>query len=527
VAAMRWTIGRKVAALSVTGLALALVVGGVSYSGVRRIQTLTDEREQLVAADSGLTRLDTKLSDLSTDEVRAILSFTPATNAQAKAAYAADQTDIASAWATIDATHLPADLTASLAAFKTSYQAYVDQTMAELPKLLALPPTAAAATAAADAERTRVAPVSSALDAGRQQLSQRSAQSKTALASQIGTVETTIVVALVIGMIGLALLGTWITRLITRPVGQMVTALRGLARRDLTVQVDVTGGDEIADMAVALNEAVGSVRHAVETLAHSSSTLTTASDQLGGVSIELGHSAQRTAEQTDSISASAQQVAGSAGSMSAATEQMTASIGEIANQATRASAVASEAVHTAQETSEAVRELDRASAEIDEIVKVITSIAEQTNLLALNATIEAARAGDAGKGFAVVATEVKELAQETARATDDITSKISAIQSTTTRATEAIARISQVIAQINENQTTIAAAVEEQTATTSEISRSVNEVSSGSTHIADTIGGIAESAASTSTGAAATQQSADDLATLARSVRDLVSQFTV
>jgi methyl-accepting chemotaxis protein len=188
--------------------------------------------------------------------------------------------------------------------------------------------------------------------------------------------------------------------------------------------------------------------------------------------------------------------------------------------------VAAEAVSTAQETSDAVNDLDRASREIGEIVKVITSIAEQTNLLALNATIEAARAGDAGKGFAVVASEVKELAQETSRATDDITAKISSIQGTTVRATTAIAQITRVIAQINENQTTIAAAVEEQTATTSEISRNVNDVSTGSSHIADTIGNIADSAANTASGAEATHKSAQDLAELAQRVQTLVNQFT-
>ena len=526
-AAWRWTIGRKVAALAVAGLALALTIGGVSFAGVREIDTLTAQREDLVQLDTGLTRLDTKLSDLTTDEMAAILTFSPQAATTVKDSYSGDVADVDTTWAQLDALHLPADLGAPVAALKTAFTAFVAKASTSLPQLLSIPPNDSTAAEAAMAEqRNRTETLATQVDADRELIAQRSAQSHAVLERRIMTVQTTIVVAMVVGLLGLSVLSLWITRLISRPVRRMVTALQGLAERDLTVSVDVRGNDEIALMGTALNGAVSSVRQTVETLASSSTTLTAAATHLGAVSAELGDSARRTATQTDTIAASAHQVAGSAGSMSAATEQMSASITEIAGQATRASSVAGEAVRTAHETSEAVRDLGQASNEIEEIVQAITSIAAQTNLLALNATIEAARAGDAGKGFAVVANEVKELAQETARATEDITSKITAIQSTTGRASDAIARITQVIDQINENQTTIAAAVEEQTATTSEITRNVSDVSGGSVHIAGTIAEIAESAASTSTSAAATQRSANDLAALSRTVEGLVAQFT-
>jgi methyl-accepting chemotaxis protein len=166
-----------------------------------------------------------------------------------------------------------------------------------------------------------------------------------------------------------------------------------------------------------------------------------------------------------------------------------------------------------------------ASVEIGQVVKLITSIAQQTNLLALNATIEAARAGEAGKGFAVVANEVKELAKETAKATEDISAKIEAIQCDTTGAVGAIGRIAQTVGRVNEIQNTIATAVEEQTATTREIGRSVNEAAEGSTNINSNIAGVATAAGTTAAGAAETQRAAAELSRLASELQQLVTQF--
>jgi methyl-accepting chemotaxis protein len=165
------------------------------------------------------------------------------------------------------------------------------------------------------------------------------------------------------------------------------------------------------------------------------------------------------------------------------------------------------------------------SAEIGEVIKVITSIAQQTNLLALNATIEAARAGEAGKGFAVVANEVKELAKETAKATEDIGRKIEAIQQDTSGAVSAIAKIGRVISRINEIQTTIAGAVEEQSATTAEMNRTVTEVARGSNEISSNIQAVAQAAGSTTQGASDTQLAAGELATMASELQALVSRF--
>ena len=206
---------------------------------------------------------------------------------------------------------------------------------------------------------------------------------------------------------------------------------------------------------------------------------------------------------------------------------MGASIKEIAKNATEAAKIATGAVKVAEDTTVTVSKLGDSSTEIGQVIKVITSIAQQTNLLALNATIEAARAGEAGKGFAVVANEVKELAKETAKATEDISRKIEAIQTDTKAAVDAIASISGVIHQINDISSTIATAVEEQNATTNEMSRNVSEAAHGSGEITSNINGVAEAAQGTTHGATDTQKASQQLVETSTQLRRLVEQFKI
>jgi methyl-accepting chemotaxis protein len=208
-------------------------------------------------------------------------------------------------------------------------------------------------------------------------------------------------------------------------------------------------------------------------------------------------------------------------------EEMGASIKEIAKSATEAAKVATAAVRTAETTNATIAKLGESSAEIGLVIKVITSIAQQTNLLALNATIEAARAGEAGKGFAVVANEVKELAKETAKATEDISRKIGAIQTDTQAAVEAIGSISTVIKQINDISNTIASAVEEQNATTNEMARNVSDAAHGSGEITSNIAGVAQAAESTSRGACDAQRASIQLVETSGQLRKLVEQFKI
>jgi methyl-accepting chemotaxis protein len=211
--------------------------------------------------------------------------------------------------------------------------------------------------------------------------------------------------------------------------------------------------------------------------------------------------------------------------VAAATEEMTASIGEIAKNATAAAAIATRAVERAQVANVTMDHLGKASLEIGEVVKVIDSVAHQTKLLALNATIEAARAGEAGKGFAVVANEVKELANETAKATKQISEKIEAIRTGTREAVEVIGDISSIIAQMHDISITIASAVEEQTATTREIARNVSEAAIGESQVTENISSVAHAAKITSGGAKTAQTAAGELAGMAAELQKIVGVF--
>ncbi|HEX3152758.1 MAG TPA: methyl-accepting chemotaxis protein [Gemmataceae bacterium] len=272
---------------------------------------------------------------------------------------------------------------------------------------------------------------------------------------------------------------------------------------------------------------VTGIRQIESSLEETSQSLAGAARELSAVSQQMAASAEETATQAGVASAAAEQVSRNVTTVAAGTEQMGASIKEIAKNAHEAAKVATSAVKVADKTNATVAKLGESSAEIGNVIKVITSIAQQTNLLALNATIEAARAGEAGKGFAVVANEVKELAKQTAKATEDISRKIEAIQSDTKGAVGAIEQIGQIINQINDIQNTIASAVEEQTATTGEISRNVAEAARGSSEIAQNVSGVAQAARATTEGASDTKKSADELSKMALDLQTLVGRFRV
>jgi methyl-accepting chemotaxis protein len=314
---------------------------------------------------------------------------------------------------------------------------------------------------------------------------------------------------------------------VVTPMRDIGRVLERMAANDLTARVTGEYRGDFNALKSAANLAGDQLRKAMEQITGNTTTLASASEELIKVSQAMSGTAEETSSQANVVSAASEQVNKNVQIVATSTEEMSSSVKEIAKSATEAAKVASLAVRMAETTNETITKLGTSSAEVGQVIKVITSIAQQTNLLALNATIEAARAGEAGKGFAVVANEVKELAKETAKATEDISRKIEAIQGDTRSAVEAIGHIGAVIKQINDLQGTIASAVEQQSATTASIERNVAEAAKATSEIAQNITGVAQAAGATAAGAGDTLSSAQSLARMASDLQSIVGSFKV
>ena len=341
---------------------------------------------------------------------------------------------------------------------------------------------------------------------------------------------------------------------VSKPIAQMTGLMGRLAKHDLAVAIEgMQRRDEIGAMAKAVDvfkqnmiradelateqraeqekkearqkKIEGYVAAFDSTVQQALGTLASASSQMTSTAQSMSATAEETSRQATAVAAATEQASANVQTVASASEELSASISEIGRQVEQSSSITRKAVDQAKTTSMTVDGLAKAAQRIGEVVKLIQDIASQTNLLALNATIEAARAGEAGKGFAVVASEVKTLANQTAKATEEISSQISEIQSSTGETVSAIESIGQTIAQVNEIASTIASAVQEQSAATQEIAGNVQQASKGTAEITQNIAGVTQAASETGAGSTQVLGAATELSKQAEKLRGEVDCF--